>query len=390
MRIALLSDYPMDPNRIYGGVQAVAYHLAEGLAEHDDLDVHVIHSSREVSANSVSVEGRLTVHHIAPPAHSLTPNLIASLSPCSRVLRSIKPDLANAHTGQYALAALRSGVPTIYTIHGIQHLALRHARGARNWCAGAVQVLFDRLVIRRVGDIITISPHVEATYRKRTKARFHRVENLVPDKWFSTVAREVPGRILFVGTVASGKGLHLLVQALGQLVETVPEAHLHAAGGLHDFRYAKYLHRLVDDLHLNDRLSLLGPLDGAAMQQEYSRCALLVLPSLNETAPVAVMEAMAAGRPVVATRVGGVPDLVEDGVTGFLVQPGEVSGLSECVGRLLRDSELRTGMGQRGREVARVRFRRDTIVARYREIYEEVLKNPGITRIPRNGFVKFV
>ncbi len=387
VRIALLSDYPVDPNRIYGGVQAVAYHLAEGLAAHEDLDVHVIHSSRDVSADSVSVEGRLTVHHIAPSAHSATPNLIASLSPCSRVLQAVKPDLSNAHTGQYALAALRVGVPTVYTIHGIPHLALRHVRGTRDWCAGAVQVLFDRLVIRRVSDIIAISPHVEATYRKKTKARFHRAENLVPDKWFETVTMEVPGRILFAGTVVPGKGLHLLLQALSQLVPSVPQAHLHVAGRLDDRRYMKYLRRLLAERQLNDRVSFLGPLDGSRMQEEYSECALLVLPSLNETAPVAVMEAMAAARPVVATRVGGVPDLIEDGVTGLLVRPGDTSGLSECMGRLLCDSSLRTRIGDRSREAARARFQRDTVVARYRQIYEDVLKNPRITRITRNGFV---
>ena len=387
MRIALLSDYPLDPNRIYGGVQAVAYHLAEGLAEHQDLDVHVVHSSRAVSADSVSVQGRLIIHHVSPPAHSATPNLIAALFRCSRVLHAIKPDLANAHTGQYALAALRAGVPTIYTIHGIPHVALRHARGTVNRCAGLVQVLFDRLAIRRVGDIIAISPYVETTYGKITRARIHRAENPVPDKWFRTVIREVPGRILFAGTVVPGKGLHFLVQALSQLVSTVPQAHLHVAGRLDDRRYLKYLRRLLAEHQLNDRVSFLGPLDGSRMQEEYSRCALLVLPSLVETAPLAVIEAMASARPVVATRVGGVPDLIEDGVTGLLVQPGDSSGLSERMGRLLGDTSLRTCIGDRSQEVARARFWRDTVVARYDEIYEDVWENLRITRITRNGFM---
>ncbi len=379
MRIALLSDYPSDPNRIYGGVQAVAYYLAEGLAENQDLDVHVIHSSRAVTADSVSAQGRLTVHHVPPPAHSAMPNLIAALFRCSRVLRSIKPDLANAHTGQYALAALRADGPTIYTIHGIPHVALRYARGTRNRCAGLVQVLFDHLARRRVRDIVAISPYVETTYRKITKARIHRAENLVPDKWFTTVAAEVPGRILFVGTVVPGKGLHLLLQSFSHLVSTVPQAHLHVAGRLDDPRYLKYLHRLLNERQLNDKVAFLGPLEASGMQEEYSQCALLVLPSLVETAPLAVIEAMAAARPVVATRVGGVPDLIENGVTGLLVQPGDISGLSECMGRLLRDSNLRTRIGDRSREVARARFRRDTVVARYRQIYEDVLKNPRIT-----------
>ncbi len=378
MRIALLSDFPVDPNRIYGGVQAVAYYLAEGLAEHEDLDVHVVHSSRAVSADSVSTVGRLPVHRVAPSRHAAMPNLLAALFRCSRVLEAIKPDLANAHTGQYALAGLRAGVPTIYTIHGIPHRSLRYVRGPGHLCAGLIHVLFDRLAIRRVADIVAISPYVETVYRNITGARFHLADNLVPDKWFKTVITEVPGRILCAATVVPGKGLHFLAQGLSHLTSTVPEAHLHVAGRLDDRRYVKRLRHLLDERRLNDRVSFLGPLDGSSMQREYSQCALLVLPSLCETAPLAVQEAMAAARPVVATSVGGVPDLVEDGVTGFLAPPGDARGLSERIEQLLRDSALRTRMGRRGQEVARERFRRDTVVARYRQIYEDVLKTHAL------------
>ena len=373
MRIALLSDYPVDPNRLYGGVQAVTYHLAEGLAEHEDLDVHVVHSSRAVTADSACAAGRLTVHRVAPPVHAAMPNLIAAVWGCARVLETIKPDLANAHTGQYALAALRAGVPTVYTIHGIPHRALPYIRGVRPRCAALVHVVFDRLTIRRVRDIVAISPHVESVYRTITRAHFHRADNLVPDRWFKTAVREVRGRILFAGTIAYHKGLESLVKALSRLVSAVPEAHLHVAGRLDDLRYVKRLRRLLDDRRLSDRVNFLGPLSSSDLQREYSECALLALPSLYETAPVTALEAMAVGRPVVATRVGGVPDLVEDSVTGFLTAPGESDALGDCMEHLLRDSELRTRMGSRGREVARARFQRDIVVARYREIYEQAL-----------------
>lgn len=384
MKIALLSNYPVDRNRIYGGVQAVAYHLAEGLAEYEDLDVHVVHSSRAVSADSVSTEGRLTVHRVAAPGHAAMPNLIAAVFRCARVLEELQPDLANAHTGQYALAALRAGVTTAYTIHGIPHLALRYARGPRRLGAGLFQVLFDRLAIRRVSDIVAISPCIQSIYRSMTRARFHRAENLVPEKWFQTVPREVRGRILFVGSVASGKGLHFLLQALARLAPTVPEAHLHVAGRVDDRRHMRRLGRLMGERRLEDRVTFLGPLDGSRMQEEYAQCALLVLPSLLETAPLAVIEAMAAARPVVATRVGGVSDLIENGITGFLVRPGDSDALGDRIGHLLSDCTLRSRMGDRGREVARTRFLCDIVVGRYRQIYEEIIHRRTATNASKN------
>jgi len=378
VRIALLSDFPVDPNRIYGGVQAVAYHLARGLAEYVDVDLHVIHSSRAVRADSVSSERRLTVHRLAPPGNPVIPNLVAAVFRCSRVLKGVRPDIANAHTGQYALAALRAGLPTVYTIHGIPHLVLRQVRGAGRRCSGLIQVLFDRIAINRVSAIIAVSPFVETTYRNLTKAGIHPAENLVPDSWFDTVAREIPGRILFVGTALPAKGLHLLIESLSRLGSTFPAAHLHVAGRLDDRRYVARIRCLLDKHRLSDKVRFLGPLDAMALQQEYSECALLALPSLIETAPLAVLEAMAAGRPVIATRVGGLPHLIEDGVTGLLVPPGDAVGLAEGIQRLLSDPALRVRMGSGARAVAHSRFLRDVVVARYRRIYEDVIHSDGL------------
>ena len=131
---------------------------------------------------------------------------------------------------------------------------------------------------------------------------------------------------------------------------------------------------------LQERATYLGPLDAPAMLREYAECALLALPSNVETAPVVILEAMAAGKPIVATTVGGVPDLVEDEVTGFLVAPDDVEALAERILRLLKDGDLRERMGRRAREVARRRFQRDNVATRYREIYQEVLRSKQLGR----------
>jgi glycosyltransferase involved in cell wall biosynthesis len=86
------------------------------------------------------------------------------------------------------------------------------------------------------------------------------------------------------------------------------------------------------------------------LERLYARAAVVVLPSYREGLPLCVIEAMAHGRPVVASAVGGTPELVEDGVTGFLVEPGDVEGLRSAIGRLLADPGLRRRMGLAGRE----------------------------------------
>ncbi len=113
------------------------------------------------------------------------------------------------------------------------------------------------------------------------------------------------------------------------------------------------------------------------MVEEYARCAVLALTSKQETAPVAVAEAMAAARPVVATRVCGVPYMVEEGRSGLLVEYGDTHALAQALTRVLTDEAQRARMGRRAREIAQARFRTDYIAAETHSVYQQILSNHG-------------
>ncbi len=102
---------------------------------------------------------------------------------------------------------------------------------------------------------------------------------------------------------------------------------------------------------------------------------LFVLPSLYEGFGIAILEAMAAGKPVVATTVGGIPEFVVPGETGVLVEPGNAAALAEAIGLLLRDPERANGMGTRGRARVLAGFQMSTVVRRHEQVYEACLAN---------------
>ena len=146
------------------------------------------------------------------------------------------------------------------------------------------------------------------------------------------MAEEAPqAHVLFAGRLSPEKGIADLVAAAHDLPLVVA-----GDGPLRD---------LVPDA--------LGFVGHDELERLYDEAAVVVLPSYREGLPLAVLEAMAHGRPVVATRVGGIPDLVEDGATGFLVEPGDVDGLRAALLRLLADPELRRRLGNEARRRVR-------------------------------------
>ncbi|OGS43430.1 MAG: hypothetical protein A3K76_03000 [Euryarchaeota archaeon RBG_13_57_23] len=156
--------------------------------------------------------------------------------------------------------------------------------------------------------------------------------------------------ILFVGGLEPRKGLEYLVHALEYVVEKFPDAHLIAIAktGFRGTDEVGWFKALANRLGLTDNIEFHESVTQEKLREHYSECDLLVLPSKTEGWGLALMEAMACGKPVVASRVGGVPELVRDGVDGLLVDAGDVRALSSAIVRLLEDDGLRAKMGKAG------------------------------------------
>jgi glycosyltransferase involved in cell wall biosynthesis len=113
----------------------------------------------------------------------------------------------------------------------------------------------------------------------------------------------------------------------------------------------------------------------------YAAFDAVMLPSANEGTPVSVIESLSAGRPAVATRVGGVPDVLRDGEDGFLVDTGDVEALAQRLAQLARDPELRTRMGEAGRSRILRRYAVDRLIGDVDELYRSLLEAKGLGRL---------
>lgn len=173
---------------------------------------------------------------------------------------------------------------------------------------------------------------------------------ILPER-YGTAPRAAYGqRVLFIGRLDAVKGVPVLLEAFAALRATVPDARLTLVGDGPDRAGLE-----AQAAGLGDAVRFTGYLTQQAVAAELDAHDVLVLPSFAEGVPMVLMEAMASRLPVVATRVGGVAELVEDGVSGFLVPPGDAASLAARLGDLLADPELCRRMGTAGRTAVTAR-----------------------------------
>jgi glycosyltransferase involved in cell wall biosynthesis len=381
MRIAILGDYPLNANSIVGGVEAVVRYLTMELSCFDNLDIHVVTLRSDLAHAQVCRDGKTTAHYV--PAAYRFANVTLFAVNKFRVLREltcIQPDLIHAHiAGQYAQMAHLSGRPYVLTPHGIRHREEWLQQGWFNQTVRRPLVTREEFsCIRRARHLIAISPYVRGVFGTWIHGAVYPIENPIAESFYQLPAQVGSDRLLYVGKITRRKGPLELIQALARLRDQGcrPELHLAGVPDSADMAYLNALRGVVHDLRLDAQVHFLGQLDEAHLLDEYARCAGVVLPSHQdqETAPMAIQQAMAAARPVVATRVGGIPYLVDHGETGWLVPPRDVDPLADALGRLLEDADRRQRFGQHAREQAIQRFRAATVAHRTREVYHTVFE----------------
>jgi glycosyltransferase involved in cell wall biosynthesis len=360
MRVIHVAPTPFGDAGLFGGGERYPLELARSMARHVDTELVTFANHPRV----IRDDSGLTIRVLRPvarlfghPAHALAPALPRALLGADIV------HTHHLHSTPSRIAALAA------KLHGQQLVTTDHGLGGGDWL-GLLPRLFDRF--------FTVSEYSARTLRApedRTRVIYGGAD---PRRFAPGQASERRG-VLFVGRLTPHKGVDRLIQALPA------GATLAVAGSSgHDLKppesgYLPLLERLAQDRTVR----FMGPIADAELPGLYRAAAVFVLPSVERTCfgrrveisellGLSVLEAMASGLPVVASRLGGVPEIVVDGETGFLVGPGDVEELHDRIAVLLSDSALAAQMGRRGRDLVVERFTwehcADRCVAAYCEL----------------------
>lgn len=250
--------------------------------------------------------------------------------------------------------------PVVFQLHGGGF-----ARFYETEC-GAARRRIIRLFLDRAACLIAVSDRWRAWIAGvSANPRVVCLPNPVASGQERPARRQRESIVLYLGRLERSKGIFDLLDAVSALRAAIPGIRLVCAGDGDLESVARYAERLG----LAHALSLPGWIGPAEKQSFMNRAAVFVLPSHAEGLPISLLEAMAAGVPVVATEVGGIPDVVTDGVNGFLFEPGNIATLERLLRRLMRDPQLGTRLAAAARETVRLRFSADRVLARLDEIY---------------------
>jgi glycosyltransferase involved in cell wall biosynthesis len=277
------------------------------------------------------------------PLHALSMRSRFDLRPALAVASLVRAHgyrLIHTHTPRGAfvgrLAAALTGIPLVHHLHSPTVADSTHR--VRNQLNAAV----ERWGFRRAAMVIAVSDRL-ADYGLRQGIQLERlrvIPNGVPT--LDIAAREpLPAKSCTLGCVAlfrERKGLEVLLKALAQLRSQGRDVTLRAVGSFETAAYERTIRQQVDRLQLGEHIAWVG--FSSDVPAELARMDLLVLPSLfGEGMPMVILEAMAAGIPVVATRVEGVPQVIRNGLDGLLAEPGDPHDLAWQISRIL-DGEI--------------------------------------------------
>ena len=379
-----------------GGPALHVSYLAAGLRDRGYETTLVAGTVSRGEQSMAYVADELGVHVVTIPHlhREISPlrDLLATAR-LARIMRTERPTILHTHTAKAgavgrvaALLAGRAARPPIivHTFHG--HV-LRGYFG-RFW-AGVFRLL-ERMLARITDALVAVSPEVRDELvalgvAPASKFRVIRLgialdKRIPPDDAARAETRRVmgipDGRFVvgWIGRMTGVKRTDVVLRSFRALREDGVDAVLCMVGDGPDL---KSVEELADELGIVRHCLFTGYQEDVG--PFFAAFDVFVLPSGNEGTPVTAIEALAAGCPVVATRVGGVPDVVTDGEDGFLVAPAAVDELVARLAELARDPELRARMGASGRERMRTRYAVDRLIDDTDRLYRDLLAEKGIS-----------
>lgn len=291
-----------------------------------------------------------------------------------------KPEVVNIHflganAFFYRFFTSLKRARLVITLHGGLEAPKRDLELTEGYWEARILNRTARRMLQRANTIICISRYVRdkvADLMPELKDKCMIIPIGVDPSRSEALVRKRRGFILGAGRLSHEKGFDVLIKAFRSISEEFPESELIIAG---EGEEQTSLDSLVKDMALRDKVRFLGGIDQGEVRELLRQCAMCVVPSRIESFGSIILEAMAEGAPVIGTSCGGIPEIIEDGKTGFLVPADNAPELARAIKHLLRNPEVGAAVAGKAREEMAGKYDWAMIAEQYLGIYQRIPTN---------------
>lgn len=386
MKIVQIGPYPISKDCIRGGVESSVYGLAHALAKRHR--VYAIDLPRIGEIDRKEQDEQIFVYRFANHAN-YNQGAVKRVKDIVDMVYSLSPDIVHIHgTGlisyQLYRAFQKRDIKMMLTVHGLLYVektnALKRKFSLKNLYQYIVQSITEFRLLNSAKSIIVDTGYVAEQIRQYhlehkicRLPKMHVIPQGINEHFLSLKCDRESNVILSVGSISRRKGHLLLLQAFDQVCKEVPNAKLVIAGVLAEQDYYSVLQTYIHQSPNKANVRLLINLHQEELYELYQQAHIFALHSQEESQGIALVEAMATGLPVVATKVGGIPYVVVNGKMGLLVDYGDVYNFAMNVKTLLNNKNRCNNMSDCASREAQ-RYVWENIANEVVNLYSEVLQ----------------
>ena len=354
------------PPKWLAGTEIATYNIAKKLAKKGH-EVHVI-TILDEGLPEYTLEEGFSIHRV-PCAKSFLRMWFRFFLK----IRSINPDIIHVQS-------IPLSVPAFFMRIFSNKNYIVWVQGSDIYTPTVFLKLFSAALLKKASTIIALTEGMKAEIDKKYKMNSVVIPNGIELYKFKTeltglsklqtgsYSSDTDQNIIFVGTLRQIKGVRYLIEAMSIMRLNDPHVELMIVG---DGEEKEYLQKLTSDLNLNNCVSFVGKVPNDDIPKYMKEADLFVLPSLSESFGIVNIEAMASGLPIVSTNVGGLPDLIKDGINGFLVNPRDPAAIAEKSLLILNDKNLKERISQNNLSEAK-KYSWDYVIERLVDEYNKV------------------
>ncbi len=349
--------------------------LLQGFAHLPDLEVHVISCTRQRMTSPEKLAPNIFFHSLLVPKIGwMRTAYQGCIRAARKKLREIQPDIVHGQGTEMdcGLSSVFSGFPNVLTIHGNLRL-IAQINGEKPFSFNWLAARLETFTLPRSQGVVCITRYTQQAVADLAR-RTWLLPNAVDSAFFDVEAKPQAGtrrKILCVGQISLRKNQNAFIRALDPLAARQEFEILFlgraSAGSAYDDEFLSLIQTRPWCRHL-------GFAGRNELRKHFGEATMVVLPSLEDNCPMVVLESMAAGVPVAAAKVGGVPDLIDDGITGIFFNPLDAKSMSDAVEKILTNPSAARELAARAKAKARERFHPKVIAQGHLKIYQEVLR----------------